>query len=250
MKRRTIETTVEANGQTYNIKCNEGYFELYEEIRYKGYTSLSQIYNQISINKSYEYAMIESKHNKLANEFKNKYKNTYISELKIISHNKFMFTTGEIIYDDNDIYIITNCNNINVKCITKNTTKDKTRKESIIKFKYISDWNEQGYTPKNQEGIVEEYEQYKEYLIMKNYEYILNILDERLNINEDEMNSEDIDALNEYIFNMVRGFTVDENYFLFNTNRFINRYERTIIDKIYKISFNNIEEDVGCIYYY
>lgn len=250
MKNTKIETTIEANGRKYNISCNAKYYNLYEEIVHKGYRSLSQIYNNASANKSYEYLMINNKHIKLANEFKNKYRNTYISEIKIVNYNKFMFTTGEVIYDNNDIYIITNANKINVKCITKNTTKDKTRKESIIKFKYISDWNEQGYTPKNQEGIVEEYEQYKEYLIMKNYEYILNILDKRLNINEDEMNSEDINALNEYIFNIVKGFSVDENYFLFNTNRFISRYERTIIDEIYKIVSNNIEDDVGCIYYY
>ena len=250
MKNTKIETIIEANGRKYNISCNKKYFELYEKIVHKGYISLNQIYNQLSMNKRDEYQMIENRHNKLDKEIKNKYKSTYISALKIKIYNKFVFTTGEIIYDKNDIYIITNANNIDVKCITKNTTKDKHRKECIIKFKYLSNWNEQGYNPKNVEGIVEEYEQYKQYLIMKNYECVLDALEEKLNIHEDEMNSEDLDELNGYIFNMVSDFTVNKNYLLFNTNRFINRYERTIIDNIYNISSNNIKDDVGCIYYY
>ena len=250
MKNTKIETTIEANGRKYNISCNKKNLDLYEEIVYKGYSSLSQIYTQFNINKSYEYAMIENRHIKLATEIKNKYKNSYISELKIINYNNFMFTTGEVIYDNNDIYIITNCNKIDVKCITKNTRTDKDKKEGIIKYKYLTNWDEKGYTPKNPEGIVEEYEQYKQYLIMKNYEYILNILNERLNIDENEMNSEDVDELNEHIFNIVHDFTVDKTYFLFSSNRFINRYERKIIDEIYNISCNNIEDDVGCIYYY
>ena len=138
MKRRTIETTIEDNGQKYNIKCNKGYLELYEEVRYKGYTELKQVYSKFSDNKRYEYEEILLKNADIRKELTVNYKNSYISSVKIIEYNKFQFTTCEIIYDNKDIYLIINTvQNVKVICITKNKQKEKKEKETIIKLSLI-----------------------------------------------------------------------------------------------------------------
>lgn len=245
MKRRTIETTVEANGQTYNIKCNEGYFELYEEIRYRGYTELEQVYNKCSNNKVFEYRKIIEKNNKIRKELNDKYNNSYITSVKIISYNKFQFTTGEIIYDNKDIYIVINtAENVKVVCITKNKAKERKEKENIIKYYYQYLYKE---NINNKEGIIETYNQYKIDILMKNYETVEDFLCEQI----DKLNEEDRESLLNYIYEKVYEYTVNtENGHIREKYNFYRIYKERIINEISENTRNNIEDDVGCIYYY
>ena len=245
MKRRTIETTVEDNGQTYSIKCNEGYFELYEEIRYRGYTDLEQVYGKYSNNKRYEYEEIILRNNDIRKELNANYKNSYISGVKIIGYNKFQFTTGEIIYDNKDIYLVINTvQNVKVICITKNKQKEKKEKETIVRYYYLHLY---AINTNNKEGIIETYKQYKIESLMKNYEFILDLLDNNIN----KLNEEDKEGMMDYIYNIVYMYTVNEkNGNLVNHNRFINIYAMSLLEEIEDSTRNRIKDDVGCIYYY
>ena len=245
MKRRTIETTVEANGQTYNIKCNEGYFELYEEIRYRGYTELGQVYNKYNDDKDYEYNKIINKNCYIRNELNKKYNNSYISSVKILRYNKLQFTTGEIIYDNKDIYLVINtAENVKAICITNNKPKEKKEKENIIKYYYNSLYKKD---IDNNEGIIETYNQYKSYILMENYENIVDILSEQI----DKLNEVDKDGLLEYIYIKVYTYTVYDKIGCICENYIFDIiYRDRIINEIEQYIRNNIEDDVGCIYYY
>lgn len=245
MKRRTIETTVEDNGQTYSIKCNEGYFELYEEILYRGYTGLEEVYSKYTYNKEYEYNKIIHKNKDIRKELNSNCKNSYISSVKIIGYNKFQFSTGEIIYDNNDIYLIINtATNVNVICISNNKPKEKKEKENIIKYYYYYLYKEYKTI---KEGIIETYNQYKNENLIKNYETITDYLFEYIN----KLNEEDKEGLLDYIYDKVYKYTVNKkNGHIVNSKAFYEFSLSSILNEIEQIDRNSIQDDVGCIYYY